>query len=363
MNHDGGGERLRITCPHCLDPVAYDESALYEITGKGEHKPLDISREFNPKRRDDTLRRAYQRCPDTGGVGTHYLPVPYLRHGPGLTIAMVGGSSAGKTHLLTAMVSAVDGGDLDAFGIKWRSANPEWHRRFLDDAILPLRRGATLRRTDPLGGDGVVEFADALLLTGPRGQRRSVTFFDLAGEDLVTDSRTTTFLVGVDALIFVVDPLTAFNLPQLDEPRKRAGVPGTLTADPAFASILDRMPQADGALDAAVAVVVNKCDLMPYEPPVDRWLWEEDGTVLDPVMRHAENRDVYAFLHRHAEPSWLRPVKDARRCSLHFVSTTGAPPGPDTSDGIRPRRVLEPLLSVFGMCGLIDGSPSAAGGG
>ncbi|UUS33433.1 hypothetical protein NRO40_23225 [Streptomyces changanensis] len=343
-------ERL---CPHCLLPVAFDPTRLVSIGPTGERVPLDLSGELPPAHLRDLLRTAYQPCPHADEDTLHELPAPYLTNGRPLTIALVGSSGVGKTHLLAAMLGEVEQGGLEPYGLKCLPLNPDTHRTFLRERVQSLQQGRELGRT---GQQTFARFADGLLVTG-RGPTRPVVFFDLAGEDLAQDGEVTRFLTGVDAFVFVVDPLRALRLPSLDPVRALNGLRRRDLGDEAFTTVLNRVPRDHGPYVAAPAVVaVNKSDLVRVEPAVDQWL----GRTLPPAYRadevHAESRDVHAFVAKHASPAWLRPFDDCARCTLHFVAATGGQARDDRfPHGVRPRRVLAPLLSLFAMCGLLPG--------
>lgn len=342
------------TCPYCLDAVVFDPRRLHVRTEgrRSSYEPASFPDDSNPVRRDELVRRLFQLCTNSTGIEDHFIPVPYLVAGPPITVAMVGASAAGKTHLLTAMLGEVDHVGLDRYGLSRRAVNGDWHNRFVEDQVNPLRQGRVLAGTP--AADGVVDFADALLLSRRGGGTRPVAFFDLAGEDLIRSGPATRFLAGVDAFLFVVDPLPALAMAQLDEERARAGVEAA-GGDLTFGTVLDRIRRSDGdLLEVPVAVVVNKSDLLRFEPPVDRWLREPLPAALDPGLVEQESRDVYAFLRHHGAEPWLRPFKDCRRCTLHFVSATGGSAQDGRfAGGARGRRVLAPLLSILAMTGML----------
>ncbi|MEU2182986.1 hypothetical protein [Streptomyces thermolilacinus] len=343
-------ERL---CPHCLLPVVYDESRLVTIDPMGDRVPLDLSGDLPPAHVRDLLRTAYQLCPYADEDNLHELPVPYLTNGRPLTIALVGSSGVGKTHLLAAMLGEVEQGGLEPYGLKCLPLNPDTHRTFLRERVQSLLQGRELGRT---GQQAFARFADGLLVTGS-GPTRPVVFFDLAGEDLAQDSEVARFLTGIDAFVFVLDPLRALSLPSLDPVRELNGLRRRDLGDEAFTTVLNRVPRTWGPYIAApTAIALNKSDLVRVEPAVDQWL----GRALPPEFRpeevSAESRDVHAFVARHATQAWLRPFDDSARCTLHFVAATGGQARDDRfPHGVRPRRVLAPLLSIFAMCGLLPG--------
>jgi hypothetical protein len=73
----------------------------------------------------------------------------------------------------------------------------------------------------------------------------------------------------------------------------------------------------------------------------------------------AESRAAYAFLYQRGALAWLQPFHECRRCTLHFVSATGAEPRDGVYPrGVRPRRVLEPLVALLAMTGILAGPES-----
>ncbi|MEU6976754.1 MULTISPECIES: hypothetical protein [unclassified Streptomyces] len=342
------------TCPYCLLPVHYDENLLVTIDAKGTRIPLDLSGEHRPAHIKDALRTAYHLCPHADGDEAHELPVPYLTNGEPLSIAFVGSSAVGKTHLMAAMLGEVELGGLEPYGLKALPLNPEAHRAYLRERVQSLQQGRQLGRT---GQQTFAHFADGLLVSAPGRAPRPVVFFDLAGEDLAQDGVVTRFLMGVDAFVFVVDPLRALRMPALDPLRERYGLPRRDLGDEAFTTVLNKLDRpSHGLLPAPAAIAVNKSDLMRFEPAVDRWLGRALPERYDQEQTRAESRDAYAFLDHHASPAWLRPFDDHAHCTLHFVAATGGQARGDRfPHGARPRRVLAPLLSVFAACGLLRG--------
>ncbi|MFF8839227.1 hypothetical protein [Streptomyces sp. NPDC015130] len=342
-------------CPHCLLPVEYDERRLVTIDTKGNRIPLDLSGERRPAHITDALRKAYHLCPHTReGDEEHELPVPYLTNGEPLSVALVGSSSVGKTHLLAAMLGEIELGGLAPYGLRSRPLNPETHRTYLRERVQNLQQGRQLGRT---GQQTFARFADGLLVSAGGGTPRPVVFFDLAGEDLAQDGEVARFLMGVDAFVFVLDPLRALRLGSLDPVREQSGLRRRDLGDEAFTTVLDRIPrQRGGLVGAPAALAVNKSDLVRFEPSVDRWLGRSLPGRYDPAEARDESRDAYAFLTQHASAAWLKPFDDCANCSLHFVAATGGQARGDRfPHGVRPRRVLAPLLSLFAMCGLLPG--------
>ncbi|MFG2261814.1 hypothetical protein [Streptomyces sp. NPDC048720] len=348
----GNGE---VLCPYCLETIQLDLGALFVTDSRMQYQPLDPAGINNPLRRHDIMRGAVQKCTADPDFPEHFIPVPYLTYGRPLTVAMVGQSSTGKSHLLTQMIAAVTDGGLKPFGLNWQPVNLEQHARFVRERVQPLRSGRVLDHTAALGLDDFARFVESLLITDARGQVRPVAFFDLGGEDLVRTDAALRFLLGVDALIFVVDPALALPLPQLDHVRERLDVEVNRGGDLAFGTVLDRLPKNGPYLEVPAAMVLGKADLLRFQPPVDRWLARPPATSLDPAPILEESRDVYGLLRRHAGQAWLRPFDAIRRCTLHIASATGGQEAQGRYPaGAGPRRVLEPLLALLAMHGLID---------
>lgn len=350
-----------VLCPYCLETIQLDLGALYVTDSRMQYQPLNLAG-VGKLRRQDVMRGAVQKCAADPEFPEHFIPVPYLTYGRPLTVAMVGQSSTGKSHLLTQMIAEITDGGLEPFGLTWQSVNPEQHARFVRERVQPLRNGRVLDHTTALGLDGFARFVESLLITDAHGQVRPVAFFDLGGEDLVRTDAALRFLLGVDALVFVVDPVLALPLPQLDHARERGGVEVNRDGDLAFATVLDRLPKTGPYLEVAATMVLGKADLLRFQSPVDRWLGRGHRDALDPVLMREESQDVHAFLRRHAGQAWLRPFDAIRRCTLHVASATGGQEDQGRYPaGAAPRRVLEPLLSLLAMHGLIDvpGGPEA----
>ncbi|MCE7082175.1 hypothetical protein [Streptomyces sp. ST2-7A] len=364
---DGGapGESTgEVLCPHCLRTIRFDPHALFVTDSRKQYQPLDPAELDNVLSREDILRGAVQRCSADPRSPEHFIAVPHLVHGRPLTVAMVGASASGKSHLLTRIIAEIIDGGLEPHGLTWRSVNPEQHARFVRDRVQPLRAGRVLGHTETM--NGFARFEEALLITDAGGRTRPVAFFDLAGEDLVRTDGALRFLLGVDAMIFVVDPLSALPLPHLDHLRKPMNLEVNPNGDPAFATVLDRLPRNGPYSDITAAMVVGKADLLRFHPPVDRWWAEPEPTGLDPDLIREESGDVYGFLRRHAGQAWLSPFDTIRRCTLHVASATGARDDAGRYPaGAEARRVLGPLVSLLAMNGLIP-LPSGAdvlGGG
>jgi hypothetical protein len=351
---DGQPAPRRVRCPICADDFHWPNDPTISLYDEENncHQLVDISG-LSPIKQADLTRRGYRQCPNpSSDTAPHYLPATYANYADPLVIGLVGAGKSGKTHLLTAMIRQAYRGGLGVYGVRTAALDFRRHADFQQTFIEPFEKGGALPGTSY----GIADAADILLLRGPGGER-PVTFFDVAGEDLEsTDvhNRATRFLVGANAVIFVYaseDPL-------------ETGKPVAASENRSFDLAVERLQHLPGGVDALPAVIaVTKSDRLRYVPPADRWLRRDDRTV-DAARIRAESRDVYTYLHHAGAGASLRPFETFTRCTLHFVSASGGdaiPVNPGDEDkkyfprGVRPTRVLEPLVSILAMTGMITG--------
>ncbi|MFI6740458.1 hypothetical protein ACIBI9_46695 [Nonomuraea sp. NPDC050451] len=329
-----------ILCPICLHEFAWSEDELYERTPAGHYQRLSLEHATGA-RREDLLRGAHVRCPAPVADPSleHHLPYTYVRHGRPLVIGLVGGPETGKTHLLASMIGAIEQGGLRPYGLTSYAVDIERHAEYVNTYVHPLmvERTALSRTTHR----ATAEPAATLLVNDGR-HTTAVAFFDIAGELLRSATHEATrFVPAVGGLLFVIDAATR---------SARMG-------DESFRAVLDRLPMSGGRLDIPAVIAVTKSDSVRFEAPVDTWLYDEPDR-LDQVDVLRESRDVYAFLHRRGAQAWLSPYDKCHKCTLHFVSATGsAPTDGRFPRGVRPRRVLAPLVSLLAMTGVLRGYP------
>lgn len=331
-----------VTCPFCLAPLNWSGLDLFRYDPiDGTYKELDIPQEASDAQRSVLLRTAHVRCPGSGAEGSsHYLPLGYGQYGPPAVYGLVGATRSGKTHLITAMIGQLEKYGLGN-GLTHRPVAPAMHKAILDEQVGPfLNRSQVLEQTR-LGAIGLV---DAFLVQEGGRPGRTIALFDVAGGDLLEIEAARRFLDVADGLIFVV------NAAELG----RDGL-----GDRTFGTVLDLL-QASGRLSRiSAAIVLNKADLLRFDDPVAVWLRHEDRA-LDSEASLRESADVYAYLHARGAQAWTRPYRECRRATLHVASAAGSNAVADQTfvRGVRPRRVLNPLLSLMAMTGVLA-SPEA----
>lgn len=343
-------------CPTCADEVTWGaEDPIYSYDRvRSKYEEIDLST-MSEARRHATLREGYRRCPNPSrDMPEHYLPATYATFHNPLIVGLVGAPAAGKTHLLTAMISAAYRHALSPYGIETSALDFHRHLEFERRYMRPFQDGDELPGTVT----GQVEAADILLLRGPGGAR-PVTFFDVAGEDLEnpTLNRATRFLTSANAMIFVHGLEDAAD----------DGRPSSADNARSFELAVERLRSMPGGANRIpAALAVTKADRLRYLPPIDRWLRRDAPPSLDAGLIREQTRDVYAFLHHTGQTGALRPFEAFRRCTMHFVSASGKDAIADhpTDDGtekhfvrgISPIHVLEPLVAILAMTGMLQGA-------
>jgi hypothetical protein len=343
----------KITCPRCWDTFVwdYDDSRVWVYPDDGGTlREVDLTDRAEAKRKDD-LRIGYRPCPNpSDDMEAHHLPAMYGNFGRPLAIGLVGPSESGKSHLLAAMIREADTGGLARYGLEVDRLDILRHERYRNKEIAQLEAGRAIEGTSR----GVTEYVDMLVVRRIRdGATRTLTFFDIAGEDLrATDSRarlTSRFLIGQPALIF------AHAVGEDSQVRRD---------NEEVALALGRLGVLPTGRQLPAAIALTMSDRLRFVPPVDRWISSPTGEV-HPAARREESRDLYAYLCAVRAEGALAPFTFFDRCTLHAVSATGSDSVITESGerafihGYRPMRVLEPLVSLLCMAGVIPG-PAAS---
>ncbi len=325
----------RVLCPTCMDHFDWIETGGVWLF-------------------DDDTRDYYQQCPNPSrDAPEHYLPATYLGYQDPLVIGLIGGPRSGKTHLLTAMIAEAYAGGLARYGVTAGPLDFLRHDQFRASHLVPFEEG------QQLGGSrsGLLEYADSLVLR--RGDRAwPVTFFDVAGEDLLRPGMRDLggrFLLGANALIF------AHALDDLGgEVNGRVTTPRLRRENRAFTLALERLQSFRTAAEVAAlpaTIAITKADRLRFVPPADRWLRRGNDDPLTAAAARGESRDAYAYLHKEGSVASLAPFDVFRRCTLHFVSATGGDASHEDKAfprGVRPIRVLQPLVALLAMAGILD---------
>jgi hypothetical protein len=328
----------------CLSRLEHGDNKYWKWDGSN-YVELQIPPGATVAQRAYEMQGAMIRCPDpTRALEEHYLPADYLNYGRPVVIGFIGATTSGKTHLLSAMVGAIEGHELSDFQITSRPLDERWHHGFLEQNVRPLlQEGKVLPATQ----EKLVSFADAMLMGSAGRPQRPVALFDVAGgeltRELTSQQGAKRFLQIADGFIFVVDSA------RLGESR---------TGDDTFNTLIGLLRAVNRLPSVSAAVVLNKADLRRFDDPVTRWL-RTDLAGLDPDLIREESADVFAYLESFGSPAWAEPFRACHKGTLHVASATGcsaeAGPGGAYAKGVQPRRVLGPLVALLAMTGVLTG--------
>ena len=323
----------QIPCPICLGRLSWAGLPYYTFDKSlNQYVPLDLPSGLSDEQRNRMLRTASVRCPNPGDTTrTHYLPAGYGTFGPPAIYGFIGNTTSGKTHLVASMVGAIEQGGLASYGLHAVPMDLDQHQLFLRTMVRPLLVEST--RLSPTR-EGEVAFVDAFVVSDEQGGRRPLALFDVAGSELSDVGDAKRFLDIADGLVFVADPA-------------RFAEDGL--GDAAFNTVLNLLHSSDRLAKVSAAIVLNKADLLKFDDPVAYWL-RRDEERLDPADSLAESADVYAYLHQRGAQAWTRPYQECGRATLHVASATGTN---TVERGVRPMRVLKPLVSLMAMTGLL----------
>lgn len=351
------GIRRTVRCPTCMDTFHWNDTGevLRYDDDERRYKAHDIS-SLDPVKKAAARRDGYYRCPNpSGDAPEHYLPASYYTYEDPLVVGLVGESESGKTHLLTAMIREAHDGGLAPYGLTVSALDFLRHQEFDRQFIHPFEEGHQLAGTK----SNMLDYADGLLLRSGSGLVRPVTFFDVSGEDLQSADSTGRggrFLIGASALIFAHSAEDPLDLEERAKVKRNSMPQG---GNQAFSMALERIRAVRTAAEAAAiptAIALTKADRLRYVTPADNWLRRGTEATLDAALIRAESRDVYAYLHHRGAAVSLAPFEVFSRCTLHFVSASGG----DVSAtrfprGVRPMRVIRPLVAILAMAGVIGG--------
>jgi hypothetical protein len=336
-------EVSEVLCPICLSRLERGDSTYWRWEG-GKYVELQIQPGATVAQRAYQMQGAMIRCPDPLKFQEeHYLPADYVNYARPVVIGFIGATTSGKTHLLSAMVGAIEGQELSDYEITSRALDERWHHQFLENNVRPLlEEGKVLPATE----ERIITFADALLMGPEGGPQRPVALFDVAGgelsRELTSEQGAKRFLQIADGFVFVVDAV------RLGQSR---------TGDDTFNTLLGLLRAVNRLPSVSAAVVLNKADLRRFDDPVTRWL-RTDLVGLDPDLIKEESADVFAYLESFGSRAWAEPYRACHKGTLHVASATGcsAESGPGTpySRGVQPRRVLGPLVALLAMTGVLN---------
>jgi len=331
-------------------------------------------------------RKARAKCPDCGGESPYHicptchsrLPVHFGKVDSRL-IAMIGAKQSGKTVFMTVLIHELKhrvGRNLDASIMgsdeqTIRSFDLDYDDRLYRQHTLPETTQTTAARSlrQPLVFRLTMQ--RQRLLAQRREQHTILSFFDTAGEDLISEESVelnVRYLSSADAIILLLDPL------QMPGARSQA-LGGTILPDAAGSgfdrpfNVLSRIThllrasltsQPSQRIQTPVAVAFSKLDALEHRFPVHSPLTQqsEPRPEFDTRESLAVHHQVQALL-----DDWDGPQIDQlmrhhyARYRYFGLSALGALPLDEvTVAHIQPHRVHDPFLWLLSEFGTIPAS-------
>jgi hypothetical protein len=255
-----------MICPHCYEHVEYPWYRCPEPTCREPHTDIRQARYGVWRRRC----RCGARLPALLLTGAYRLAAncPYcgkpMSDDTGLArevvLPMVGGTSAGKTHLMAAMLMAlVEAAERGGRAVTLADSDTRRQYAYL--------RSALAQRGHVRGTSRELPHSHALMLGGGREQRL-VHIFDAAGEHYISREGADALRYAADArtVVFVLDPMAvpAFWDGLTEADRAALDPANASPVDPhlVFQQTVRAMLGMGAALDRSrLAVAVSKADL------------------------------------------------------------------------------------------------------
>jgi hypothetical protein len=324
-----------IICPTCFSPLDWVGVPLWRWDdSRHEYVQIEIAETANREERARMTRGAVVGCSDPEQVygDMHFIPYEYGLHGKPIMLAFIGDTGSGKSSLLAALMSEIDGGGLDPFNVSIRAMDLALHRRSLN-LYDEMHRW---RRVLPPAWRTGATFADAFVVTSPRGAR-SVVFLDVTevSRELVNNMA---HLTESDGFIFVADSTRLWSE----------------LSDSSFSGrVLNLLQMSDILPRANVSVALTMGDMLPPEHPFTRWLAMPIAG-LDAQMISQERDEILAFLESVGASGWWNKLRrECCKLTLHVVSAYGSIGDPLKASG--PQRMLEPFVAMLAMTGVLSG--------
>lgn len=381
---------FKIRCPYCrkefhpsdavIGSLANTNTVLYTPPRRGSLKYYFSRVRFaelnGAKYTTEMARRA---CPWCNRL------LPERETDKVFNIAIVGDTSAGKTHYIAVLIDQLRSGLLMQAGdggTRLVALSPETERKYRDEYATPIlqERDARLRGTArgtfdatgrPIPHDPL---AYQLMLHDNRTnltQSVNLLFYDIPGAEIADSTLIVQFgehILRADAIIYLADPIAIASvrekLPSHLQPD--AATLSTRNAHEVLANIMYRFEQYQkiqtGAnLDVPTAIMLSKSDLLRYTIPVSehRNYLIFQAKIYDGKAHKQElarvHQEVERCLRFYGEHALLQVSSRFTTMNFFAVSATGGPP--DSSGKyvhLEPLRCLDPFVWILWKLGCID---------
>jgi hypothetical protein len=298
------------------------------------------------------------------------IPIEFIST-KSLPIALLGAKASGKSNYIGVLINEIRKQMSGPFNCSLSMTCSQESKQAYDDLYYrPLyEAGITVQATD--AGVEVpplifpLQFMDA---KGGIDKIAGLTFYDTAGENLDDKNvmhKFNRYITNADGIILLLDPLQVPNIRQklVDNgfnalPAQNTEIYDVLSI---IIDVIRNVKKIKGRIPIPIALVFTKTDVLEQYNllPQDSCLRVEAGHIERGafIRPEFENTNIHMqdLIDNWLDADLLNNIKQFERYSFFGVSSLGGNPDGTKIDGkgIRPRRVLDPLLWLLAEYGYI----------
>jgi len=369
----------KFTCPYCYAEHNFTDCGLkcsYNIIGKTDNCKFGI-----PKDKDGWIPQTHKNKCINCKEAAQYLfcdetkkqiPNEFLSM-KSLPIALLGAKASGKSNYIGVLINEIRKKMTGPFSCSLSmTCSEESNKAYNDLYYRPLyETGLTVAATD--AGVEVPPLIFPLRFMGAKNKivnMAALTFYDTAGENLDEKSKMHTFnryITNAHGIILLLDPLQVPNIRNKLTANGFNALPSQNTEIyDVLSKIIDvirSVKKIKGQIQIPLALVFTKIDVLEQYNvlPPDSCLREESehirrGAFMRPDFENT-NIHIQDLIDNWLDAELIGHIKQFKQHSFFGVSSLGGNPTNGgtkiDSKGIRPQRVLDPLLWLLAENGYI----------
>jgi GTPase SAR1 family protein len=368
----------KFNCPYCYKSHNTEDCLLtcpQNITGSNRSCDATIRRnqdglipsyyKYHCLYCKDTTRHPQLYCPET----EKEIPIDYISM-KNFSIALLGAKASGKSNYIGVLINEIRTKMTSAYNCSLSiTISRETKKAYEDIYYRPLYiEGHTVLAT--AGGETPPPLIYPIRFMDENNKvvnMAALTFYDTAGENLDDNDvirKFNNYIMNANGIIMLLDPL---QVPAIRKELIKNGFNDLPEQNTETAYVLSRImdtmrniKNVKGQIDIPIALVFTKIDVLEkYNVLKDNgWLINESGHINRGVFLKSDfdntNMEVKDLLERW-DGEIIGFLKQFKKYAFFGVSALGANPAGTTIDsmGIRPRRVLDPLLWLLAENGYI----------
>ncbi len=371
-------------CFFCHKPFYLGDCAIYSSTTTGrelEPEPTGWERLFSrfmvfrlEGRLEWVAELPSRRCPHC----TKLLP-SNMERVRNVSIAVVGDTYAGKTHYIAACIKQLQEGKLGSGGgfVDFLAWDQQVEKQYLHTTLEKLfEANEALPSNLPVDTSKSIDESPNEPLIYKLTLRRSphsletinLIIYDSAGEDFANEATAAAykqFLLHMDAMIYIADPLKMPNISQRIPQDLQPDIPSGPYRPAAYVlvhvrSLLEQIKMPGGAgVSIPVAITLSKADLLEHINPHACFLTTssyEKGLDLQDI--NEVHQEVRSLIEEYGDITLLSASEAFPYKGFFAVSATGRSPRSGRFTRVEPKRCLDPLLWILSALRVIEPKPS-----